>query len=303
MRQLCPYCAKLVDLPDDTAGKETPCPACAKPFAVPKAYTPSVNDERPAPPPGFVPPMPANAPAAMPMPVVTGDTRECGFTISHGPASWIPVLSLTVTLVSVLFFSWVGSFPGGYRAFSQSPLQSLFATFSGNTLKSLEDAEKGIETNIRTNWLMLPFLASLIAATALAWLERFFPKPKVETVPAFLGWLVKFWPHRFLTLFTLTTLALVLILWQSWRGFGLETAIRDSANQKFAKAMEEADSSHKKQELSIGIGQEIGKYCLSDTNASVIGISALCLALESLCVYWWLDRRGSKPEPRVIMKY
>src|SRR5436190_17539551 len=88
MRQLCPYCAKLVDLPDAAAGSETPCPSCGKAFAVPKAFVPSVGDKPATTTPT---PVPEAAPTLPP-----GELREHGFTLNIGPAGWVPVLSLTV---------------------------------------------------------------------------------------------------------------------------------------------------------------------------------------------------------------
>lgn len=298
MRQLCPYCGKLVDLTDDKAGTETPCPACAKPFAVPMAYAPTVEVKpQPVPEPAATKPIPIP-----PAPDDVNDVRERCITISPGIVAWIPVLALTAALVSVLFFSWTGSFPGGFRAFTQSPLQALFATFTENTIPSLQETEKNIESNLRSNWWMLPFLLVLVLATILAWFERLFPKPTLSTVPAPLGWLISFWPRRFLVLFALSALAFALIHIQSWRGFGLETAIRDAVAQKFAKEMDEADTSHKKQEVQIKIGQEIGKYQLDDTFASCFGRLALVLALIGLLLDWWLDRRGDQSPPRIILR-
>jgi hypothetical protein len=295
MRQLCPYCGQLVDLPAEAAGKETPCPACAKPFAVPLAYTPSVSNP---------PPVVEEKPASAAIPSPLGDQRECSLTLSPRIVAWVPAISLTVALVSVLFFSWVGSFPAGERVFAQSPLQALFATFNRTTLASMQDAEKGLEAHIQANLLMLPFLLGLVAATALAWFERVFPHPTVQTLPAFLFWMMGVWPRRFLILISLTAFCLAAILVQCWRGFGLETAARDYATaQVRAKQTEPADTSFKKQAEQIQIGQEYGKFCLSDTLASGIGVTALVLALASLLVYWWLDHRGDKPAPQFILRH
>ncbi|MDB5307570.1 MAG: hypothetical protein JWO38_1772, partial [Gemmataceae bacterium] len=42
IKLLCPNCMKTVSVPDDAAGKETSCPECGKPFAVPARYNPVV---------------------------------------------------------------------------------------------------------------------------------------------------------------------------------------------------------------------------------------------------------------------
>lgn len=293
MRQMCPYCGKLVELADNAAGRETPCPACGKAFAIPKAYAPSVGT-----PAVDLPPIVTTASQAEP-----GDDKAWGLAVSATFADWLPVVSLTVALISVLFFSWVGAYPGGYRAFTQSPLQALFASFDKNQMAILGEAEKDLEVAIKSNWLMLPFLLGLIAATALAWLERIFPNPTLTTVPAILGWLVKFHPRRHLMLTALSGLCLALMLGQCWRGFGLQNAVKTVAAAKFAKEDEAADNSAKKQEVPIKIGQEIGKFCLADTLASDVGMTALVLALEGFLFRWWLDRRGKTTPPRLVWQY
>jgi hypothetical protein len=295
MRQLCPYCGQLVDLPAEAAGKETPCPACAKPFAVPMAYTPSVSNPLPA---------AEEKPPSVAMPSPLGDQRECALTLSPRILAWVPAISLTVALVAVLFFSWVGSFPAGERVFAQSPLQALFADFSRKTVSAVQDEEKGLESLVRTNLLMLPFLVGLLIAVFYAWLERLFPHPTLQTMPSFLAPLISLWPRRFLLMISLTGFCLALILFQCWRGFSLETAVRDYAvAQVHAKQSDPLDTSVKQQTEQIRISQEAGKFCLSDTLASTWGLIALWTALASLLLLGWLDRRGDKPAPRLILRH
>lgn len=216
--------------------------------------------------------------------------------------NWLGPIALTIALVSALAFSWVGSFPGGIRVFSQSPLDALFAAFNGSSFDTLQTDEKAIRENIQWNGLLLPFFLSLLAATALAWLTVIYPQPTVTTVPAPLAWLVAFQPRRHFFLIVLTTTALIFLLIQCWRGFGLESAVHRIAQTRNSEALNAATTPYEIQKVEIRIGQEIGHFCLQDTLASRIGVWALILALVFLLIRWWLDRRGDKPEPRLILR-
>jgi len=295
-----------VDLPDDVAGRDVPCPACAKTFAVPPAYVPTVVSpvvDRPVPPPGLVPPtaaMPSVAAGGLSAPA---NDEESALIFDGRVATWLAPVSLTIVFISTLFLSWVVSYPGGYRVFSQSPLQALFASFDGNTIVTLQDTQKSLEATISWNALMLPFMLCLFIVTVLAWLDRFFPKPSITTLPAPLGWMVKFHSMRHLVLIGLTAFCLALILIQLLRGFGLETALRSLASQKHNDALQTADNAVKKQEVEIAIGQEIGKWSLGGTLARNLGVIFLIVALESLLVRWWLEYRGPLPPPKLSLQY
>src|SRR5438067_13304646 len=98
MNVLCENCMKRVAVPDEAAGKPTPCPACGHTFT-PPALTPAALDAAPPPPPKgpsmeptASPPPPAPTPAAPPpspalaAPVVAGLSRAgepcCTCTLS-----------------------------------------------------------------------------------------------------------------------------------------------------------------------------------------------------------------------------
>ena len=103
---------------------------------------------------------------------------------------------------------------------------------------------------------------------------------------------------------SLTGFCLALILLQCWRGFALETAVHNYAvAQVHARQSEPLDTSVKQQTEQIRISQEAGKFCLCDTLASTWGLIALWIALASLLIDWWLDRRGDKPAPQFIVRH
>src|SRR5579883_347174 len=155
MRQICPNCLKSIDVPESAAGGEYDCPACGKPFPVPRAYAPAVFAtppgpvvnpsaarttsadpglptvpaagpvvNRPAPPPGLVPPAPPPPETHTgPEPAGGGPLRHHGFTLDPRVLPWLPVFCLALCLV-LSFFPWVGAYPGGYRVFSQTPWEA-----------------------------------------------------------------------------------------------------------------------------------------------------------------------------------
>jgi hypothetical protein len=311
MRQLCPNCSKVVDLPDDAAGREVACPACAKSFAVPKGYaasvTPSltpltpttpVDPAKPTPPPGLVvPPEPVSAPSAPSAPA-----REAVLSLPVGALTWVPAIGFTVALVMFFFFSAVVAAPGGYRVFAQSPVQSIFATFSSTSVAAVQDAEKALRETVRTNGLMLAVLFGLLIATAEAWLLLLFPKPTLQTVPAPLGWLVKLWPKRHMVLLTFAAGCFALLWLQSHRGFSLESAIRDHAANLHAKELEAADSSFKKQEVEIRIGQDVGKFCLTNTTALDVALIALLLTAIAVLLDWRQARNPGRVAAQLVWR-
>jgi hypothetical protein len=306
MRQLCPYCAKLVDLPESAAGRETPCPACGKAFAVPAAYAPSVSESaaaptappRPTPPPGLVTPAVVFESAV----VYETDATERGVTLNPALVAWLPAILLTLALVLSLFFSAVGAFPGGLRILSQSPVEALVASVSSISVATLQDAEKAIKDAVRSNWLMLFYFGALFAATALAWFMRLFRNPTLQTVPAMLLGVLKLWPRRHFLLLLLSSAAFALLLVQTWRGFGLENAVKDTVNAKYAKQVEAADTTFSKQELQVKIGQEIGGFNLTHTTALDVSLLALLGATGFVLLDGWLSRRGPAPV-RLLVRY
>jgi hypothetical protein len=142
----------------------------------------------------------------------------------------------------------------------------------------------------------------LLLLWLFCWFERFFPDPKFGRVPAPLSFLISFWPKRHFVLIGLNLLALLCINIQCQRGFALETALNEISVKKFEKDLEDADTTHKKQEVQVRTGMEIGRYCLEPTLAARLGLGLLWLSLVMLVLDCWLDRRPGKPAPRLVLK-
>ena len=361
IRQLCPHCLKLVELPDTAAGTNTSCPLCAKSFRVPGTYTPSVDPsagptrvllEKPPvsdpsasqKPPGLVPPPPpANlGPAPAPPPGLVPPTppssdalasgKGYGFTLTPKILDWVPAACLTMVFI-LTFFSWVGTYPGGVRIFSQTPWQALFATMSVNSLpEDLLSDEKKIEEKLSMSWLMLAYLPLLVIAVGLAWIEKFAPGPNSGKWPAALAKIAPFWKFRTGLLGVLSIALLAFVILQTIRGFGLDAAVRHNVLETTNRvtADKDADKDASKKSLT---GEERKKFvddavkngpnldttpkrqCYLVLHGGFLAMTGLqttmwldlailfhVLCVISFAVRFWLDFRGtSKPLPRLSM--
>lgn len=164
IRQICLSCYKTVELPDETAGKETPCPSCGKAIAVPAKYTAGVAEGGgvplppvppptpslpPPPPPGprsGAPPMTeppvtppglkseAVPPAPPPPPPEGGLTRGFGCALNPVWLDWVPVACLLLACV-LSFLPWVSMNLGGYTVMTQNGWETVFAAKGDATPK------------------------------------------------------------------------------------------------------------------------------------------------------------------------
>ena len=306
VRQVCPKCMNSVEVPESASGTDFACPQCGVPFAIPKVYSPAVSvpamtSDRPLPPPGFTPSV--VIPPTLPTANAPGELREVGFQLSPKTIAWIPIGLLTFAFI-LTFFTWIGAYPGGNRVFAQSPWDALFAGISPNNPPAeLESTEKKLEELIHSNWLLLPYFVLLIGTLFIGWVERFIQDPDVRTLPGPLAWLPKIWPQRFAFLTLLTVVLFLLVTWTSIRGFGLETAIREMATQTHADEIAAADTATKKVAAQVKFGQTIGKFALQSTTFHILAIASHFFAVIFMLVRVWLNRRGAKPVPQLVMRY
>ena len=186
IRQLCPHCQAIVELPEDSPGKDVPCPQCNNIIVVPASYEPAVDpnvvlvsssvsqnrslnvssSEIPEPPPGFVPiPAPATTripPHGVELPHLPGVDRGDAATGASLPSTGdysqhcaIELSARCLAWTSVLalslilllsFFSWIGAFPGGYRVYTQMPWQAMIGSL---TTHSYFDETLAEETELK----------------------------------------------------------------------------------------------------------------------------------------------------------
>ena len=299
IRQICPHCFASVEFADEAAGTTADCPVCHKAFPVPGRYAPSVAGDpaaRPTPPPGLV------APADAPRAAAAGPDAPAGgpgrtLTLSPSRLGWLPVTCLTLVLV-LSFFSWVGHYPGGYMAYSQSPWGALAGKFETNP--STDDVlhlEKPLNAAIGSNWLLLlPYLLALPAAVALGWADRALSATPVAGLPAPLQGI---WPYRAAVLAALAVLTLTLLALQVRLGFGLDTATRKVVAEHYADALKAAETSAAEQKILVKQGMEFGQYAVQTTWWLALAVALHAVAAVAALLRLWLARRGTKPLPRV----
>lgn len=317
MRQMCPNCNRLIELPETAAGTDTACPECSQPFRVPGSYTPSVDPAagptaptypmvptpaaptRPVPPPGFVPPAP---PPTTPDPTSTSYAKTAALSLTPNVIAWIPAACLTLAFL-LSFFAWVGSYPGGTGLYTQSPWGALFGKFSVGSVDSvlLQD-EPEIKKSIRSSWLLLFYFPLLFATVASVWAERVISMSAVGPPDAMKG----VWTLRYTILAGLAGGLLLILLLQIWNGFGLELAIQKTVEDKFAEATsqaKQADKSSETNRVAVQKGQDLAKHALQSTTALSLALAAQLVAVLALVLAWWLDRRGPKPPPQLVLHW
>jgi hypothetical protein len=311
MKLVCPSCMKNVEVPETALGTDFPCLVCGSKIPVPKNYAPSVavppvTPPAPAAPPGLAPPpLPtSNSPASAPSVSLGGNSNELGFSLSPSWMGWITPACLTVAFV-LTFFTWVGSYPGGHRLFSQSAWGALRGDISPNTIgiKDLDEKEKKLESLTGTSkWLWL-YALLLVITVALAWAERFVKDLKPATIPGPLAWLLPIWPMRFQLLTILSCVLLFLFLVQTWRGFGLENAVQSYVTEKNDADLKAADTTQKKLAVAVTTGQDFSAFALETTNWYWLALLAHIAAVLGILGRMWLAKRGNQPAPRFSLQY
>ncbi len=318
MKQLCPACMKSVEVPETAAGTDYPCPVCGSMIPVPANYTPSVASpppptpvapppppaDRPPPPPGLAPP-PGTLTTAPPAPPMDpSDFKEWGVTLSPRLLEWLPAISLSLVFI-LTFFSWIGSYPGGHRLFTQNAWEALAGDHTPNSVPAeLEDVEKKLETPImRYSWFVLPFVIALVIAIFFAWADRFLPDTVTPTsLPGPLVWLTKVWPLRHGILLVLSALLLILFVLLYFKGLSLENALAEYATMQHEELTKAADTDLKKTAARVITGQEYAKFAVKTTSWYALTFWLLLIGLLSLIIHRRLEDKPGHPGLRFSIR-
>ncbi|MBN9122272.1 MAG: hypothetical protein J0I06_24550 [Planctomycetes bacterium] len=331
MRLICPHCMSGVTVPDDAAGKDATCPNCGKTFPTPARYSAQVTADPPAPastpapevapmptppapPPGYVPPIPAPPPVAdsgflssttssapVEAPSVAGYTTSIGFTFDPKLIAWLPAIFLLLTLI-LSVFTWVGSYAGHTAVYSQGPWRALVGgVYRDFTLEKMIPIPPGWADKLRSDWpLMLFYLLALILAVALAWGDRGLRVFDPQKYRQF----ARVWTHRQGVIFGLAALALLLSLVQVWRGFGMERAMRQVVDEKYAETRQNAANSPSQLDrIDWEKEQEYAKFNIETTTWAYLALTCNALAVLTAVARWALARRVNKPPPKILLHY
>lgn len=309
IRQLCPHCNAVAELPETAAGTNTDCPKCGKPISVPAGYTPTVapadspSPTQPplpppeptppaAPPPGYVPPKSPSA--AAPSAATT-------VALPHW-LIWLPATGLTVAFLAT-FFPWVGSYPDGVPVYTQTPWQAAFGSFSTAILPDgLTDDEAGLRSAVTFSGWLVPYLPLLVVGVVLVWAERFLTDHALTELPSRLRWLAAVGPHRQTLLAGVTVLLLLLVILQTWRGYGLERAAQAAAVAKFAEQATAAQGNQNKEtRVRVLTGFETNRLGVESNTLLRLALLAHLIAAGGAAGRWYLHRRGDRPVPRLVL--
>ena len=268
-----------------------------------------VPSDRPPPPPGLVSAIPPSGSASVPAgtapaatePVPTGYAKTYRIAVKRHDVAWLPAILLTITFLCT-FFPWVGTYLGS----TPVDTQGLWRAISGYPSRDIA-VEKAMDIKsewldrVTSDWLlMVPYLLVLVAAVALAWLERALQKTDIRRITP----LAIIWPRRTELIIVLAAIAFFILLIQSSYGFGLERAMRSAVNEQFQKERDSAAGSPSNL-ATVKFNEELEyrKFNLGYTFWFYLGITCNLLAVfAALCVIG-LEKRGSKPPPRIVIQY
>ncbi len=266
--------------------------------------SPEYPADHPPAPPGLVPTsssIPHGLPSTEPAPLPVGYSKSHGFVISPRVVTWLPAILLTIAFICT-FFPWVGTYLGGSPVDTQGPWRAIFGAVNRNY-----KAEKAMQTpagwleKVQSNWeLMLPGLMSLIAAVVLAWADHGLRNFDLLRIPP----LARIWPWRHGVIAALACIAFSFMMIQVTHGFGLERAAQKVVAEKFAKDREAAGgSTWDLDEVKYYEEQELAKFNLEHTTWLSLALTCNFLAVLAMLCRVGLDKRGSKPPPRIVIQY
>lgn len=336
MRVFCPNCSEPITISDDLAGKATTCPLCKAPFSAPALFTgdsaapATIKPYSPPPPPSsttttMMPPAyevqpPPSTPApstnyaptvqtptpaptySPPPPSAPGEyTRRYGFSISPELIQWTAPVCLGIA-VFLTFFSWNGSYPGGYPAYTQGPWRATFGRIHTDPVadKVLKlnpskpaEGQTRLEDEVSSNFLLLLFLPLLFLTFGLSIFFTLLPKLAVKLPPD----LQRFAPWRMLAIAGLSVLLIFFLCIVSLRGFGLENALRAKAAIK--DPLPDNPSSEDIATREIEEGAALGRFAPARTTALELEFVALMLAALGAAATYGMTHRTDKPHPRL----
>jgi hypothetical protein len=231
-----------------------------------------------------------------------GYTRAHTMVVSPRMVSWFPVIFFTLSLLCT-FFTWVGAYFGGdYPVYSQRPWGAIFGGVKRDfVLEQRMQISASWLDKVRSDWeLMVPYLVVLVLAVLLAWAERGIRTLDPRNIPP----MARVWPWRLAIMAGLGIVAFVLVMIQVNNGFGMERAIRKSVNDQFAEERAKAASSPARlEQIKYQEDQEFAKNDLERTVWLYVGIICNVIAVLAVFGHIALDRRGSKPPPRIVIQY
>lgn len=224
MNLVCPHCAKVIDIPQELAGKTTTCPSCSGPFTVPlvppevltvmkapkesKADTPPAKPEEPAasPKPVELSVLPAPAAEPPPTPPALTNVYRLALTVSEGVLPFLAPACL-VLMLALMFLPWTGAYVGQTALAEQS---GFGAAFSMTTWLEGVTPLPGVGMSV---YLFLHFLCLIFGLlTVLGVLFSKYSRPQWRQRVERIGQRLIAWRLQLLCIFTLLALLCLTML-------------------------------------------------------------------------------------------
>jgi hypothetical protein len=332
MNLICPHCQKLLTVPEQNAGQLMKCPMCNNTFPVPALpQTPIASGSTTAPPGAdagaeifSLAPEPAGAPSSAPRreernagraaaeparrvgpdkapPPLPGTDYQHVYSLRISPRVVPLVAPIALFFILILlFFPWVGSYPGGHSVYTQSAFEMLGGGHRYDVVgEKVLNYDKKITENIGLSGLMYLYVLLLLVTIALVVLPLII-KQRPILLPAALE---SIWPWRSQLAFAGMVLVFAVLLLQSWWGFGLENAMRAIAYQSIAPPASTELTPEEQQQLEIKRGAKVGELSLQRAVSFRLAELFHLLAIAGTGLELWLERRGKRPLPRIEMQW
>ncbi len=238
--------------------------------------------------------------------------------------AWITPLAL-IPLWLLLFFPWVGVYPGGYGIYTQNAFQAMWGAYSRDqvgekALKSDEETSKFVQRAIDPhkspsedevkglnldqaiqqnkgwgNWLLFPYLLIVLLALPFAAAPLVLEQASIRIPPV----LELIWPWRSALLIGGLALAFLILLLELSTSFSLESHVKNVVNKSLETANEKASTPEEQESLRIREGLELGRFQLQRTGWLRWAVFFHLVAIAGAGLELWLEKRGQRPTPRL----
>jgi hypothetical protein len=238
--------------------------------------------------------------APPPPPPPTGYEHNYAISLSPRVLQWIAPLSL-VLVFFLLFFPWVGAYPGGYGVYTQSGWQAFYGGFSSDPVgEKVLQKKAGIDENRSANWFRMGvYMVLVLAGIVLAFAPLLLSRLTVKLPPA----VEQLWPWRQALLGAVNLLALLLLLSLLASGFSLEQALAAPIDQQVEAKQPASPTGEDYEMLAIRRGSQMGELNLRRTVWLRLTVLLNLLALAGVGLEFWLEQRGKRLPPRAEFQW
>jgi len=228
-------------------------------------------------------------------PLPAGYMHSVTIRINPRLLQWIVPIEV-VALFVLIFLPWVGAYPGGYPAYTQNAFQTIWGGVSVDpvAVESL-GLPKPYDTVEKNPWMLFYTLFVLIAAILVV-APIFIVASRIQKYPPIVETL---WRNRLKLLGASALAALVILVFQLSMGFGLEKAAEAKADQTLTNESAAAQTPEDHEKVNIHRAMELSPFNFRHTLWLDLAVLCHVLILLGVALEIWLEKRGSRPLPRI----